>query len=139
MMYLKYLSLGLGNCLIPDVGKMIMKTVNLELSIKLKEAGYPQRKSHYGWVLEYRPDKYKLMVRGAYTELHDELIVADSPTADEMLDRLGSFMLYKSIDRGYFLEEVGEEEGITYKKLDKSLADAAAKLWLLLKKEGLIS
>lgn len=130
-----------------------MKTVSLELAKQLKEAGYPQV-STFMW-----DDNGDLRVgigqvqrphfKTAYpNELEIEVNECfASPTADEILDQLPH-----SINFDYYLEIYKKQPYwmLSYRKYQEqeaigniqgpkdNLADAAAKLWLYLKKEGLL-
>lgn len=135
-----------------------MKTVNLELSKKLKEAGYLQRARFF--YMKYRLNgelTWKLTDEGIDEDYPVDAIFA-SPTADEILDVLPQRKMING-HRWWWLvmpTGTGTLEGIWHKSgeglqtkskfekeiesirfEDKSLADTAAKMYLYLKKEGL--
>lgn len=120
-----------------------MKTVSLELSKQLKETGYQQISEFY-WI----QDIDETWVRTRLTIIKERIA---SPTADEILDQLPD--LITKDGREYELE-IGKGKikwGVVYnwEKYDEQryllhatgncLADAAAKMWLYLKKEGLLN
>lgn len=132
-----------------------MTTTSLELSQQLKEAGYPQE-SHFWWFKQLGTEDTSDPAFGGYDEwvlvesaAIDEGYMAQdrafaSPTADEILEKLPSSIVndYFWIEKkswGYAVhlyphgspDSKHEEQG-------KTLADAAAKCWLYLKKEGLL-
>lgn len=122
-----------------------MKTVNLELSKQLKEAGYNNPNTKFGWVA------------GCLMAFPETTIWEyPSPTADEILDLLPNYI--SEYPNGFYLtlrknneEERGDKYSCFYapaqgnvKKYnlanedENSIADAAAKMWLYLKKENLL-
>jgi|SRR5882724_1291020 len=130
-----------------------MKTVNRGLSEQLEEAGYPQENTYWFWAVEM--DKGRETSRWSLCQ-YDHLLPDHpkyaSPTADEILDQLPD-----NIDKdqfyNLFIEKIDNEKwGIRYtnslpsrdeeisiaKRWGNSLADATAKCWLYLKKEGLL-
>lgn len=132
-----------------------MKTVSLELSKQLKEAGYPQE-SYFLWK-KYRLNgeiKWKLT-----NEYPDDMYPADaifaSPTADEVLEKLPSeiqkdghfysIAISKTrinhfwVDYRYFSRhKIFHLRDYEYSPIE-SLANAAAKIWLYLKEKGFIT
>ena len=136
-----------------------MKTVSLGLSKQLKEAGYPQESYflYYPYEDEERKGKYFLQ------STHDSNYMPEiwpiqkaiaSPTADEILDQLPTVIKDKEgFPLGMMILSIdGTEQRlwkVTYQEMHSdtediigfngmSLADAAAKMWLYLKKEGLL-
>lgn len=131
-----------------------MITVNLELSKQLKEAGYPQENHEFYWLEQVSPGRSKTypdgmfrLVRGKETSLPEQFVFA-SPTADEILEQLPAQIKNKrlQIDKmpagefciSYIPFNASDQEEIVVFGTTPSLADAAAKMWLYLKKEGLL-
>lgn len=121
-----------------------MKTVNLQLSKQLKEAGYPQI-SAFDWV-EIDDNEYLLMGRKNIQKIDEGCISA--PTADEILDRLPR-KIEKSKNAFWLQVETmanGKDWACQYRNYnmclvffeEMSIANAAALMWLYLKKEGLV-
>ncbi len=139
-----------------------MKTVSLELSKRLKEAGYPQKDSWWSW-MKYKPfqikrdklkDEDQYFLGGEFFKGIREDYFA-SPTADEILDQLPQHIEGKGwvriwtgtsgeSGRGYHLgySKILSEGGwVTIESQadsEDTLADAAAKMWLYLKENELI-
>lgn len=130
-----------------------MKTVSLELSKQLKEAGYPQESYFYWekWVTE--EEGYSLLHYISITEWNedDKNRMFTSPTADEILDQLPISVktneihffikLYKSGIYwiiSYLQKDLTEVYKNLYQTSSESIADAAAKMWLYLKKNNLL-
>lgn len=133
-----------------------MKTVSLELSKQLKEAGYPQEGEFV-----YLVDKWGLR-DNAFWRLEDlsdsdinhfdaskDCNIFSSPTADEILEiipiplKAGANyrpVLSRSPQTGKWeIILIHPTNGNDYKVFKgESLANAAAVMWLYLKKEGLI-
>lgn len=118
-----------------------MKTVNLELSKSLKEVGYEQEPMAAYWYQsklargewQYSINLFpgKQIDWDGYKE--DQFFA--SPTADEILEKLPRQMEVKKsgvLEFPYWVK-VGDDE-----MTGESLADAAAKMWLYLRKEGLL-
>lgn len=121
-----------------------MKTVSLELSKQLKEAGYPQKDSDFTW----SGDKLFPAVKGVeFTE------DTAAPTADEILDQLPSTIEEVEIDgdnygmcelaiwkeeKDYSVNYLDEDSYPELQETEDVLADAAAKMWLYLKKQKLV-
>lgn len=130
-----------------------MKTVNLELSKELKEAGYPQE-ARFRWYsgIDHLKDEHIYLSESAFDNLYQPKAIAASPTADEILERLPSFFLAEFDGIEYNHQIVIEKEDSSYlvgaknltdgcymeNVVDESLADALAQMWLYLKKEGLL-
>lgn len=145
-----------------------MKTVNLELSKQLKEAGYPQESAEHeycGGHVWYHDDQIEgkfeecgstdLLGKDQYCnkeELTCEYFIA-SPTADEILDKLPEHVgeILKKGSGGLTISKYKDEYAVWYcSAKDRTslfgptlthfgtLADAAAQMWLYLKKEGLL-
>lgn len=119
-----------------------MKTVSLELSKQLKEAGYPQEASHYWcWNPNVQPN-LAVNDQGHRPETGGNDMFCASPTADEILDQLpelkGWDLLVKLYSPDwYIVYELWHGDSL-YESIgqwDDSLADAAAKMWLYIKKE----
>lgn len=144
-----------------------MKTVNLELSKQLKEAGFPQESQfkYCGGHMWYHDDPEG---EGEFKECeYDGLLGEDeycegagmtcgyfiaSPTADEILDQLPESIRVSEMD--YHIEVIrdGDKDWIVNYSFVKhhigykvnvsfsanTLADAAARSYIYLKKEGLI-
>lgn len=121
-----------------------MKTVNLELSKQLKEAGYPQE-SCFWWEDLFDgnaqlSDNRRLSVKGVK--------YWSSPTADEILEQLPAQIKNKrlQIDKmpagefciSYIPFNESDSEEIVIMGTTPTLADAAAKMWLYIKKEDLL-
>lgn len=116
-----------------------MKTVSLELSRKLKEAGYPQEAEKWWWEDNFGLEKNKsrtLQDKKPHNPKNGWVYFA-SPTADEILEQLPQNTYCKK----FFINANTWWECRKNKRFfqEKSLADAAAKMWLYLKKEGLLS
>lgn len=119
-----------------------MKTVNLELSKALKEAGYPQETEF----CYYRNAETYHFLRnpmgGKMLPMKEKTFA--SPTADEILDQLPDYnerkdhlVLYKD-DRPESVKWELSYDGNNPTFSDDSLANACARMWLYLKKEGLL-
>lgn len=133
-----------------------MKTVSLEISKQLKEVGYPQESSHY-W---NKPMYEKWELINYKYEMQEEKFIYASPTADEILEILPrqitknnktySLMVFFPVNlsmkdevricyqEGDWDHGVREESDLLWSEENKIIADSAAKMWLYLKKEGLI-
>lgn len=140
-----------------------MKTVSLELSKQLKEAGYPQDvlNNHLFYMkLEDFDGYYHIARNNTPNNVLDKIA---SPSADEILDRLpwmvekNKLHYYLNIDRmvdegGYGIEykietlveevvlrkEGKEDLFVLHREETKVLADAAAKMWLYLEQHNLL-
>lgn len=126
----------------------MIKTCSLGLSKQLKEAGFPQETEFYyiddgyGYIYQYNKTSFFTIEK----KLKAKVVFA--PTAEEILERLPA-----NIKEDYNLQ-IGKENEYNYvvwyrKALpqnyrtyvlfsDKSLTEAAGKMWLYLKKEGLL-
>lgn len=126
-----------------------MKTVSLELSKALKEAGYPQFESDRAWhevddLVRFNSEDGKdKVVDGWILNIHAYNFSiskgrCDSPTADEILEQLPiGFNIGQDKEGAYCLSPRAYHAGDIF-EYGETLADAAAKCWLYLKKEGLI-
>ncbi len=135
-----------------------MLTVNLELSKKLKEDGYPQLASC--WYMLYANEEdmketYDLELdsfKPSEANTDDPDIAA--PTADEILAKLESpirvleeeyFLSIEKIDDTFTVDYVMGGETVFFlhegkaRQIEKSLADAGAKMWLYLKEHGVLT
>src|SRR6266851_4484194 len=138
-----------------------MKVVSLEVAKQLKEKGYNETAEFYYWkrgTQEWQLDSARDLFTG------DKAIIA-APSADEMLDLLPDFVILKGEHKlDYWLyigredkytwilyyeftnkvvEMILEKEEVSYLTTvgtgkGKSLADAAANCWLVLKKNDLL-
>lgn len=125
-----------------------MKTVSLELSKQLKEAGYPQNMDWiYSWYCsESDCEERELQTRDDnYCESCGRVVeVILSPTADEILEQLparlkdGDELEMIKYPEKYVVGYWHEADQWSMAEEDISLADSAAKMWLYLKKEGLL-
>jgi hypothetical protein len=141
-----------------------MKTVNLELSKALKEAGYPQEGYFYLWECVSNSEIEPILMHFQGNEKNKDYLNEDedkfeyyaSPTADEILDRLPEEIeKEKKVHRLRINKYLGDDGIVVYEfyysyvwydvedflvevQDDKTIADAAAKMWLYLKKEGLL-
>lgn len=138
-----------------------MKTVSLELSKELKEAGYPQNTVHHKWHEYDKSDEFyigekdRLFTHAEWEEFTEEYNPSEgsffaSPTADEILDLLPKKI--KGTKRGvlHWLQvEITEENGwscqyfnpnfgVIHFEESNTLADSCAKMYLYLRKEGLL-
>jgi hypothetical protein len=134
-----------------------MKTVSLELSKQLKEAGCPQE-THFVWnifedhTLEggHSEEERASLVTHEYASKKPVWKYSDdfhaSPTADEILDQLPIKIEVENTYWELTIEHhfsgvwglrYGFEVAVTGLS-NGSLADAAALMWLFLKKEGLL-
>ena len=137
-----------------------MKTVSLELSKQLKENGYPQDLtiSFNYWVRVKDLEGRYLRSRNTLNDTTTDFIA--SPTADELLEQLPARITNPStrnMDRltFFFKGHAGDDskqdvrDGFTLEYWTNysqpltrikgdTLADACAKMWLHLKKEGLL-
>jgi hypothetical protein len=124
-----------------------MKTVSLDLSKKLKEAGYPQE-GYFVWTL-LPNDLYSDKPTGYSYQCMPAVAVSQggiaSPTADEILEQLPEgtdFIKTAKVWRGFnearkdYLFSCSVDD---HKEFGTSLADAAAKMWLYLKEQGLLN
>lgn len=144
---------------------MSIKTTSLELSKQLKENGFPQE-SKFWYVNtgeDQNPENYILVVDAPTSEAFSEAEMYAAPTAEEILDLLPvyaqfekeslpfEFRMHKAIG-GEFPDEY-EIFYCRYRRIitdkednyqergrcwSESLAEAAGKCWLYLKKEGLL-
>lgn len=130
-----------------------MKTVSLELSKQLKEAGYGWKVS---FLWEVGLDGIENLVKRYPANESDMERIFPAPIADEILDLLPNKIYEKEEDNWFYLtihknsdpEDHYEGWEIRYKEANGNLvflieqevllADAAAKMWLYLKKENLI-
>lgn len=126
-----------------------MITVNLELSKKLKEAGYPQ-KGNFEWT--YVPnDLYSENPTGSSQMIMPAIggvTGIASPTADEILDFLPAQIKNKrlQIDKmpagefciSYIPFNASDQEEIVVFGTTPTLADTLAKMWLYLKENNLL-
>lgn len=113
-----------------------MRTVNLELAKQLKEAGYPQRPVKYYWS-EDKPTGEALLRN--FLKHSDWEIYYASPTADEILEQLPqtAWETYNLLGGRYVIwYRDAQKNRVEF--IEDTLSDAAAKMWLYLKKEGLL-
>jgi hypothetical protein len=116
-----------------------MKTVSLELSKQLKEAGYPQDGYFYHTPLGLK-----------HSIDEEDSFYCVAPTADEILDQLpDGYHAYRDRydDGTKWKVELPESvrgslvaswvPGDVFERAD-TIADAAAYMWLYIKREGLI-
>ncbi len=139
-----------------------MKTVSLETAKQLKEAGFPQE-SHFKWVEGSNgKGKYFIECDERVITSHAGWDTVAAPTAEEILERLPTLIKSDQIDgrdREYHLEINKIDSGYDLRYIDRwtdldtdkmartipnggyfanaSFAEAAAKLYLYLKKEAL--
>lgn len=125
-----------------------MKTTSLEISKLLKAAGYPQD-SYWYWAVEMEKGretgKWSLC---QYNHLLPEHPKYPSPSSDEILDQLPerlrdnkAFYIHEFKLQGeWFVEYYNPDVGTVFyeTRSKESLADAAALMWLYLKKEHFI-
>lgn len=129
-----------------------MKTVSLESAKQLKEKGYPQQSSYFWWTSALRTNgKEEFYLPNDFIVDIGELNEFDyrkdyaAPTVDEVLDLLPERIEgYKTLGMGKVMGEwvigyqkIGNELQ-AIRTVDKSLADAAAKMWLYLKENNLL-
>lgn len=122
-----------------------MKTVGIELSIQLKNAGYPQV-GLFMWDMDSKlrvgigtaqAPHYKTAFPDVLEVEVDSCITA--PTVDEVLDRLPqtSWESYNLLGGRYVIwYRDAQKNRVEF--IEDNLANAAAKMWIYLKKEGLI-
>lgn len=122
-----------------------MKTTSLELSKQLKEAGYPQEDHAHYWGGIGNWGLWCKHVIDDMDSRETRFEWVASPTADEILDVLPMDIKgHKSIQMGkwdgkYVIRyELLDNSLAGFREDEESLAAAAAKMWLHLKKEGLI-
>lgn len=125
-----------------------MKTVSLELSKQLKEAGYPQTDDDaFGcYMRDTRLSNESLKFYYFDPDYVDrpEYELYASPTADEILDQLPSkidefvFKVLKGNTGSYCIVYSNNHDVKRHICWYPNLADACAKMWLYLKKEGLL-
>ncbi len=116
--------------------KESMKTVTLETAKKLKEAGFPQ-KTYMLWAVYVNERAILIPSYETSPELAvDGIVHYAAPTAEEVLDQLPECLISKTKDGYIIMCSQKEFERNTWK--DESLAEAAAKMRLYLKKEGLL-
>ena len=132
-----------------------MKTVSLELSKQLKDAGYPQE-SYFWWRVYDRTSEKEphVVSKGEYERQYREpirdYIHIASPLADEILDRL-PFAVYikkrtKKREFWFIVERLSHGWWLRYQYgketiapvIERSITEAAARCWLSLKKENLL-
>lgn len=122
-----------------------MKTVNLQLSKQLKEAGFPQE-SDCKWNL---PSEMRLHPNREVMKIAGELFVA-APTAEEVMDLLPQKVVVQereALMEFYKMEKPLNHYKVCYafkvsepiKFIDESLADAAAKMYLYLAENHLLT
>lgn len=112
-----------------------MKTVSLQLATQLKEAGFPQE-SYFSWISDddghWHVEDSSLFSK---EELQEYAFAA--PTAEEVLEKIPGkefAKIWKSPDGHYYIpEEYNFADNLSF-----TLAEAAGKLYLYLKKEGLL-
>lgn len=133
-----------------------MKETSLEISKQLKEAGFPQITTFYH--VQYSDDpQTNRSTLARHQDLSVEYKHPDkehdgrrfaAPTAEEVLDQLptnsscnkGSSVWVVKYWWGEHPDPLREADSTTHwhAEKDKSLSEAAAKMWLYLKKEGLL-
>lgn len=135
-----------------------MKTVSLELSKQLKDAGYPQSVSEFNWIrvderVELSHKDHEYLLADYKSSIEKECV---SPTADEILDQLPNEIvgdegmkfdldIWKDNDHNSWVISYWWDEDTRHKSDTKiqsfehsTLAEAVAKMWLYLKKGELI-
>ena len=125
-----------------------MKTTSYEISKQLAEAGF-KGKSIFGWHVDGKEcaPAYPLSptATGFFWSYDLETILEALPKFIEYNNRKYCLTFWVAGEEIYY-EIIGENDLLenyfyifaTEKKENKSLADTAAKLWLKLKKEGLV-
>lgn len=116
-----------------------MKTTSLELSKELKEAGFPQNRKGMWYVL-MEPNTYHFAYNLLQVYIDDDVA---APTADEILDVLPAYiedMYPLSIQKGpvVYTWLVRYENKKDTRFICNSLAEAAGKLYIYLKKNNLL-
>lgn len=128
-----------------------MKTVSLELTKQLKEAGFPQdpKESYFAW--EIGTDGKPYLEKNIIEKGGDEPSYFAAPIADELLESLpntlnrGSEIPWYLVIRKVIETVDNDEYQIFYERgfnnhivmeFDENLADALAKMWLYLKKHN---
>lgn len=123
-----------------------MKTVSLELSKQLKEAGYPQVDcAFYYDVYHLGKEDQQIDFLLEKQKENEHFTSLASPSADEILEQLpesfnGWHMHISRYDEWGIVYELWQGDALrdTMEQTDKSLADAAAKCWLYLKEHNLL-
>ena len=122
----------------------MIKTTSLDLSKQLKEVGYPQETEFFWSPIPeiVTIDKKQIFKTKGYDIQHKDhrraygkKVAIAAPTAEEILEMLPVATLSTKLPSG--------EYAVAYKKhgggrTGKTLAEAAGKMFLFLKKEGLI-
>ncbi len=129
-----------------------MQTTTLETSKLLKEAGFPQETEHCYVERTYEPGlvgnnpdieliRSETINKHYYHKVSDEMI-AYSPTADEILDELPHSIELEGEVYNLRISKFIDGYGLSYSWRDdcynESLAEAAAKMYFYLRKEGII-
>jgi hypothetical protein len=128
----------------------MIKTVTLKTAEELKEAGFP-REAYFSWISDDEGD-WHLSESSLLSEEEIKEYAYAAPTAEEILEQLPFFIktkenqiYYLSIKitmkgdrKQYLVEYLGYVWGIKQDNGLELLAEAAAKMWLYLKKEGLL-
>lgn len=123
-----------------------MKTVNLELSKELKEAGYPQD-TYWSWVIqEFRHCENVFLHESKHTGLYAENRKFASPTCDEILEQLpneiGGRILRLNKDTVWYehnsIGAIIDRNIRIPDQFDTIVSNALAKMWLYLKQNGLL-
>lgn len=125
--------------------------VSLELAKKLKEAGYRQE-SLFGWVENLNGDFSLVGIRPDRNKQINKLMDwYSAPTASELGEALPSRIINKDefgyliiqklqLSNRYNISYISMEElEISQAFIDKSEANARAKMWLYLKEKGLLN
>jgi hypothetical protein len=110
--------------------------VSLEISKQLKEAGW-KKETEFWWSREYEQDKYELTRSYSRFQSADPLPHLSAPLSTEILEELprtGDIKIttYPSGYRVFY--DVKSGYGVS----EESFPDTLSKMWIYLKKEGLI-
>lgn len=113
--------------------------VSLEIAKELKAAGYDQESTIFGYY--ENADTHELLYSPELKPMMDKWIAA--PLASEIGELLPAKLGFKRLCIYHFEDDgwhISYEEMDRYwhREIDKSEADARAKMWLYLKKENLL-
>ncbi len=126
-----------------------MKTITLETAQQLKAAGFPQNAEYYWASGDDNPTrsateqmKWRLRTKQELKQAPAQGTRYAAPTAEEVLeqlpDRVDQYRLIILKSKGWFTVQYGTVRPVAFSEVAQSLAEAAALLWLDLKKEGIL-
>lgn len=118
---------------------MQQHVVNLELSKRLKEAGYPQESSTYFRWLDFHGE-FRTLLSESFVREDDKKEWYAAPLATELLERLSKnmFLLSTLEKNGKFCYMISIVKNDQQSWCFPSLPDALAEMWLWLKENNFL-